>query len=181
MITIARCFGWSVCIFVLAWSSMTLPRPVIYTPTVIRPAIIHSTVPITASRRSPVKHVKAPKDSVICLAQTLYFEANNEPDMGIQAVAATVFNRATHSLWPSTICGVVYQRAQFSWTADVSNWTRRPPQKFIEMAKTFIADKSLIQEMFPVTHFHHVNVAPKWAAQLTYTGTYGQHHFYRRE
>lgn len=181
MESIARCFGWSVCIFALAWGSLTIHRPYTYTPTVIQSASIRSVGPIPTSHVVRRPTIKAPKDAVTCLAQTLYFEANNEPEVGIVAVAATVFNRTAQALWPSTICGVVYQRAQFSWTADITNWTRRPPKRFMVLAKAFIEDRVAIQEMFPVTHFHHVDVSPRWASNLTYHGTYGQHHFYGKE
>lgn len=52
-----------------------------------------------------------------CLAKNVYFEAGVEPFIGKVAVAQTTLNRVNHKLrWSDSICGVVYQKAQFSWT-----------------------------------------------------------------
>ena len=52
-----------------------------------------------------------------CLAQTIYHEARGEPYQCQQLVADVVLNRMKHPNYPSTACGVVFQRRQFSWTS----------------------------------------------------------------
>ena len=54
-----------------------------------------------------------------CLAGAVYFEARGEPLYGQLAVAEVVINRAQDSRWPASYCGVVYQRAQFSFVRAV--------------------------------------------------------------
>ena len=44
-----------------------------------------------------------------CLAEAVYFEARSEPEEGQAAVAQVVLNRMKSGLYPSSICGVVYQ------------------------------------------------------------------------
>jgi spore germination cell wall hydrolase CwlJ-like protein len=44
-----------------------------------------------------------------CLAEAVYFEARSEPEEGQAAVAQVVLNRARSGLYPSSVCGVVYQ------------------------------------------------------------------------
>ena len=55
-----------------------------------------------------------------CLTKNIYYEAASESYEGKLAVAQVTLNRANDPKFPSTICGVVYQRTlgtcQFSWT-----------------------------------------------------------------
>lgn len=53
-----------------------------------------------------------------CLQQNVYFEARNQSDLGQRAVAWVTLNRLAHKSYPNTICKVVWQRKQFSWTHD---------------------------------------------------------------
>ncbi len=60
-----------------------------------------------------------------CLTEAIYFEARGEPVRGQIAVAQVVLNRVFSGYYPSTVCGVVYQRTperhlacQFTFTCD---------------------------------------------------------------
>src|SRR4030095_3207335 len=53
-----------------------------------------------------------------CLAGAVYFEARGEPIEGQLAVAEVVLNRAASGEYPSSICEVVMQPAQFSFVRD---------------------------------------------------------------
>lgn len=64
------------------------------------------------------KEGKKDADEVYCLAQNIYFEARSEPLNGQFAVAAVTMNRVASKKYPNTICKVVWQRRQFSWTHD---------------------------------------------------------------
>ncbi len=50
-----------------------------------------------------------------CLAGTVYFESKGESLAGQLAVAEVVLARRDSRRWPNSICGVVYQRSQFSF------------------------------------------------------------------
>jgi N-acetylmuramoyl-L-alanine amidase len=50
-----------------------------------------------------------------CLANAVYFEARGESLEGQLAVAEVVMNRSRSGRYPATWCGVVTQRAQFSF------------------------------------------------------------------
>lgn len=52
----------------------------------------------------------------ICLAETIYYEARGDSLIGREAVADVVLNRVNHKVFPNSICEVVYQKGQFSWT-----------------------------------------------------------------
>src|SRR5205085_3741373 len=50
-----------------------------------------------------------------CLAGAVYFESKGEPLKGQLSVAEVIRNRASSGRFPSTYCGVVKQRGQFSF------------------------------------------------------------------
>ena len=161
----------------------------IYAPLAPAPLRTGLGVPQELRRTPPVPPPPTPKVATstapqrlsdeLCLAQVLYFESAYEPRVGIEAVAAVVLNRVRSGVYPSTVCGVVYQPAQFSWTVDVAKWAQIPPRKFRELAKTFLQTPDiLVNAHWRVTHFHHEDMMPAWARQLHYVGTYGPHRFY---
>src|SRR5690606_27064918 len=59
-----------------------------------------------------------------CLAEAVYFESRSEPEAGQAAVAQVVLNRVSSGLYPSSVCGVVYQNrhrykaCQFSFACE---------------------------------------------------------------
>lgn len=145
---------------------------------VLKPAVLKSTsptVPQVAERPKP----KRITNELLCLAQVIWFESGFEPAQGIEAVAAVVLNRTELKFYPRTICGVVYQTKQFSWTTDYDKWTYRPSKKYMDLARAFLQNRAILQATYDkLTHFHHVDIAPKWGDQLEYVATYGQHKFY---
>ena len=58
-----------------------------------------------------------------CLALNVYHEARGEVIEGQIAVAHVTLNRVNHSYFPETICDVVYQNRQFSWTFTIKDHT----------------------------------------------------------
>lgn len=176
----ARVFACSV----IATSLLSVPSSVqsaTMTSLAVRPATLSSTstVPVAAHPKKR-RLARKPTDAVVCLAQVIYYEAHREPLAGMQAVAATVFNRMsseTHQ-YPTSVCGVVYQPYQYSWTLDTAKWMRRPPTYYISLAEAFLSEQHTIRADFPVTHFHRLDVRPRWARTLDYWGAVGHHKFY---
>lgn len=60
----------------------------------------------------------SPKKELRCLALNIYFEARSEPTDGQFAVAFVTMNRVQSRRFPNSVCGVVWQHRQFSWTHD---------------------------------------------------------------
>ena len=50
-----------------------------------------------------------------CLALVGYHEAKGESDRGMIAVMQVTMNRVKSEKFANTICGVVYQKSQYSW------------------------------------------------------------------
>lgn len=122
-----------------------------------------------------------------CMTQAIYYEAASESEAGQRAVAQVVLNRVSHSAWPSSVCGVVYEGStrvtgcQFSFTCDGS--MRRKPSSSGWARAQRVAARSLSGEVYqPIglaTHYHTNWVNPYWAPTLNYVGTIGAHRFYK--
>ena len=58
------------------------------------------------------------EDDLFCTVQNVYFEARGEDTLGQAAVAYVMLNRVKSPLYPDSVCDVVWQPNQFSWTED---------------------------------------------------------------
>jgi N-acetylmuramoyl-L-alanine amidase len=115
-----------------------------------------------------------------CLAAGVYFEAKSEPLAGQLAVGEVIVNRATSKRFPSSYCGVLFQRGQFSFVRGKSYPSipkaSRQWQTAVAIAK--IADQELHQSTVPdALFFHAKRVKPRW--RLNRVGSVGNHIFYR--
>jgi hypothetical protein len=117
-----------------------------------------------------------------CLANAVYFEARGEPIRGQLAVAEVVMNRAASGRFPTSLCGVVAQPAQFSFVhrgrmprADRSSeaWRRA-----VGVAR--VAAQGMAPRLLPVSClWYHANyVSPSWGRRLARNTRIGLHIFY---
>ncbi len=115
-----------------------------------------------------------------CLALNIYHEARSERVEGQIAVAQVTLNRVAHDEWPSTICEVVYQPKQFSWTHLVKE--QSPLEKKAWKKARVIARDVMIGNVEDPTHgavFYHANyVNPDWAKFMDLSKVIGNHLFY---
>ena len=118
------------------------------------------------------------QNALMCLALNIYHEARGEPLDGQVAVAMVTMNRANWQA--SSICDVVYERKQFSWTHRVHNPSPREPAAWARAKR--VASRVLDGEHDDVTrgatHFHSRAVQPVWRHALKKTTTIGRHVFY---
>lgn len=73
-----------------------------------------------------------------CLSLNIYHEARGEPSEGQLAVAYVTMNRVTSGRYPKSVCNVVWQSKQFSWTHDGISDTPREGEEW-ERAKRIAA------------------------------------------
>ncbi|MEA3008684.1 MAG: hypothetical protein QOJ91_376 [Sphingomonadales bacterium] len=116
-----------------------------------------------------------------CLANAVYFEARSEPIEGQLAVAEVVMNRAASGRYPTDLCAVILQKAQFSFIrrgrfpqADHGSeaWRRA-------VAISSIARQKLAGSLpASVLWYHATYVSPKWGKRLTRQTQIGLHIFY---
>ena len=115
-----------------------------------------------------------------CLAAGIYFESKSEPLSGQLAVGEVIVNRANSGRFPSSYCGVLFQRGQFSFVRGKSypSIPRASRQWKTAVAIAKIADQEMHASAVPdALFFHAKRVQPRW--RLTRVGSVGNHVFYR--
>ncbi|MBV9882672.1 MAG: cell wall hydrolase [Sphingomonadaceae bacterium] len=122
-----------------------------------------------------------PDEETDCLARAVYWESKGEPLAGQLAVADVIINRAqSGGRFPSTICGVVRQRGQFSFVH--GGYIPAAPQASRDwrtaVAIAQIARQDLVRDEAPHALFFHArSVRPAW--RLVRVAALGNHVFYR--
>jgi spore germination cell wall hydrolase CwlJ-like protein len=116
-----------------------------------------------------------------CLAMNIYQEARGEPEKGKLAVAAVTMNRVKNKYYPSTVCGVVWQPKQFSWTNLKRKYhvikNTRAWEKALIIAQRFI-DGDDWPGVGKATHYHATTVSPNWKNEENLIAQVGNHLFY---
>lgn len=140
------------------------------------PVSATSLVALVASTPRP----KQISSELRCLAGAVYFESRGESLPGQLAVAHVVINRAQSKRFPSSLCGVVYQRSQFSFVRGgkmpriregTKQWTRA-------LAIAQIALNDSWKNHAPGALYFHANyVSPGWRKQRI--AQIDNHIFYR--
>ena len=115
-----------------------------------------------------------------CLAMNIYHESRGERLEGQIAVAHVTVNRVNHDEWGNTICDVVYQPKQFSWTHLIKDTTPKDSKSW-RQAKVIARDVMIGNTEDPTygSVFYHANyVNPNWAEFMTLSKVIGRHLFY---
>jgi spore germination cell wall hydrolase CwlJ-like protein len=123
-------------------------------------------------------------EDMYCLAQNIYFEARNQPVQGQRAVARVTLNRVDSNDYPDSICDVVWQRRQFSWTHDGLSdipreqeaWELAQSVALAAVANHFV---NRYDPTYGATHYHANYVDPYWADYYEEVAVVGDHIFYR--
>jgi spore germination cell wall hydrolase CwlJ-like protein len=115
-----------------------------------------------------------------CLALNIYHEARGEPLDGQVAVVGVTLNRMHSTSYPDTVCGVVWQPHQFSWTRQQVRHPHRDPLAWTSVLavaeRAYAAPREL--PLKGATHFHAYQVTPDWSHQLRLVQKIGNHLFY---
>ena len=116
-----------------------------------------------------------------CLANAVYFEARSEPIEGQLAVAQVVMNRAASGRYPTNLCSVITQKAQFSFIrrGKVPRANRDSEAWKKAVAIAAIARQKLAGTLPSGCLWYHASyVSPKWGKRLTKQTQIGLHIFY---
>jgi spore germination cell wall hydrolase CwlJ-like protein len=151
---------------------------------IAQPAIAEPTVDRSADLTAMVADLRGPEAGsreLDCLATGIYFESKGEPLAGQLAVGQVIANRAqSGGRFPSTYCGVLFQRGQFSFVHGHSlphvSHDNRQWQTAVAVAK--IVDEGLKDSVVGNALFFHARyVSPGW--HLKRVASIGNHVFFR--
>lgn len=120
-----------------------------------------------------------------CLARAIYWEARGEGEEGMAAVGHVIMNRKAAAQFPNSICRVIYQNGQFSWTSDRRLRNRPLPQNRLALQALRVA-YSIYHGSPDITngalYFHARRVRPSWRQSFEEVAENfgaGNHIFYR--
>lgn len=115
-----------------------------------------------------------------CMAEAIYHEARGESTRGQAAVAEVILNRVESRQFPSSVCAVINQPSQFSYTI---GGKKRIGNKAAYLRARDIARNALAGAPRVLTggatYFHTPAVRPSWSRRFQRTVQIGQHIFYR--
>ena len=112
-----------------------------------------------------------------CLATAVYFESRGEPLEGQLAVAQAIINRVESGRYANSICGVVNQPGQFSFSHSRSPAVGRDWR--VAQAIALIASDDMWREVAPrAISFHAARLSPGWRDKVR-VAQIGNHIFYR--
>lgn len=123
-----------------------------------------------------------------CLATAIYFEARSEPEEGQAAVAQVILNRVASGLYPTSVCGVVFQNqqrhnaCQFSFACEGHALRITEPESWataVRVAHEVTDGTAYVSDVGGATHYHANYVRPLWASRLTKMDKIGHHIFYK--
>lgn len=115
-----------------------------------------------------------------CMAEAIYHEARGEGARGQAAVAEVILNRVESRQFPSSVCAVVNQPSQFSYTIG--------GRKAIGNKAAYLRARDIARNALAgaprvltggATYFHTPAVRPAWSHRFQRTVQIGQHIFYR--
>ena len=122
-----------------------------------------------------------------CLAEAIYFESRSEPEAGQAAVAQVVLNRVRSGIYPTTVCGVVYQdrerpfACQFSFACEGKSLKVEEPGPWATATRIAegVVKGALTDARFAsAINYHAAYVRPFWAPTLKKLDRVGLHIFY---
>lgn len=155
--------------------------------TMIRKAVVqdisitHPDEEIETDEEAPVPQpaVEATEREISCLMSVAYHEARGEPREGKVAVVEVVLARRDSDRWPSTACGVIAQRSQFSFVRrghipDVPSSSEQGLRSLVLDVLSGRASSSARGATF----FHATYAKPSWRHRLRHVSRIGRHLFY---
>jgi spore germination cell wall hydrolase CwlJ-like protein len=136
-----------------------------------------SPAPVTTP--APVRRAAAASEAEInCLARVVLYEAGSEPRAGQLAVAEVVMNRVRSPRFPNSICGVIYQRGQFSAIRSYSPPRNARWSRAVALARE-VAGGEARSVVGRALYFHASRVRPAFARTQARVAQIGGHIFYR--
>jgi len=101
---------------------------------------------------------------VMCLGLNIYHEARGSSLEDQVGTALVVMNRVASERFPNTVCGVVWQSAQFSWTNDGRSDRTHELAAYEQsmMIAVYVWNGFYPDFTHGATHYHTREINPSW-------------------
>ena len=118
------------------------------------------------------------REQLYCGAQNIYHESRGESNLGQIAVAHVVRNRVESLKYPNTVCEVIWEPKQFSWTHDGKSDEPKDRPAFVKAVwQHLIANMRKDITDGATNYYAHKKVTPWWAAEKEVVVIIGNHTF----
>ena len=123
-------------------------------------------------------------EDINCLAENAFYEARGEGVKGMRAVIDVTLNRVESSRYPNSICKVVYQKMQFSWTHQTKQKVSKEEKDYEYVQALHLATGMLLGHGRGVTNgslwYHEKTISPRWSksSQMRVVKKIKSHIFY---
>ena len=125
-----------------------------------------------------------------CLTDTVFHEARDQSEKGQYLVYRSIINRVNNKRWPNTICGVVNQPKQYSYTLEHPNILKEKARKekatydrIRLLSKSWLEIKTKPLKGYEgINHYLRCDIIHRvtWDfSKMTFLGREGDHCFYR--
>lgn len=124
--------------------------------------------------------------TILCLALNVFYETRNASQVDQEAVAAVAINRAHEE--HRSVCHVIKEPHQFSWTAHHNLTVPKVPNKIehkawtnaLRVARTVFHSKRIQERFANVTYYHAHYVQPKWDRHMKVVFITQAHTYYEK-
>lgn len=136
--------------------------------------------------KSSLKISSKQRQSLDCMIKNVYLEARGEDLYGKVLVSNVVQNRVKSKHYPYSICGVIYQPHQFSWTTNKKLVENVHPSNKEYKDSVWVGIYSVLiggnSYTSAVAYYapKRLSKSPSWSdsRQFAYWGSHGGHRFY---
>ena len=126
-------------------------------------------------------------ESIVCLAELIYWEARSESQDAQIAVAQVAMSRVASHHYPDTPCEVIKQGGERKYRCQFSYWCDGKPETIANReayGQAVVIAAGVYFSLYPdltgqATHYHADYVQPDWAKHFHQTTKIGRHIFYR--
>jgi N-acetylmuramoyl-L-alanine amidase len=159
---------------------LSLTSPALATTTFTATPVVADAQTSEPTVIATVKPIDTPASSQVdCLVKVMNHEAGGEGRQGQKAVGYVVMNRAKSGKFPNSVCGVVYQKAQFT---NIRNAKAIPANKYSQLKTLALSIMSSYSRGNDPTngslYFHNKSYWPNWRNVIR-TVSIGGHVFYK--
>lgn len=122
------------------------------------------------------------REQFLCLATNIYFEARGSTENDQRAVALVTLNRTQHWRWAGSICDVVWESYQFSWTI-----TANQPRNRVRTLTSWVESQRIAYEVLrgeieditagATNYYNPAVVNPPWARMAVQSRRIGAHRY----
>lgn len=114
----------------------------------------------------------------LCLAMNIYYEARGSTLDDQYAVALVTVNRTNHASWAGSICDIVWEHKQFSWTLDLYKIRSRESWLISQVVAYGVMMGQVPDITLGATNYYQPDYAdPKWGECATVVRKIGAHRY----